>query len=641
MKKTLLTSLGLVAMLAATNVNAQILSETFDTAIPATWTIIDVDGHTSTSSQSAYASWAWGSGEALSSSWYDNAGTGPTDDWLITPGIVIPASGTFQLEYDAYSHEASYLEEYEILYSTTGNTVTDFTATALLTVVNEPFGDATTPNAHTIVLPAAVLGQTIYIAFHHTSDDESMLHIDNVVVKELLADDAAMTSVSTPAYLAAGNTNIAGVITNNGANTITAMDVTWDDGSGAQVDNLTGLNIAAGATYNFTHTTPLAVVAGSSYTLTVSVTLVGDLDATNNSLNTNTAGLTQIPTKIVVGEEKTGTWCGWCPRGGAGLAGMEATANFIGIAVHNNDPMAIANYDAGTATYHPDFNGYPHGAVDRVIGGDPSTFNTMHPARVTAIVPCDVKNVVAQFNSSTNMISVSADAEFYGNITGEYRMSCVIVEDDILGDGTALWNQVNYYSSTSQNQVLVDPVTGFDWQAAANPVNPTAFGGYDHAARSLSNNDIMGNAGSITTNPTIGVYSYNFTDVSSSVINDYNKSHAVVMVINAATSEILNATIVPITSATGINENNVVNSVSIFPNPTNQTATISFNVEKTALVKVEIFNAMGVLVQNESKTVSAGRQNLTFDGSNLSNGIYFVNITTGEQTISKKISLLK
>jgi len=60
--------------------NAQLISESFDTAIPATYTIIDVDGLTSTSGQSADASFSWGGGEALSSSWYDNNGTGPTDD---------------------------------------------------------------------------------------------------------------------------------------------------------------------------------------------------------------------------------------------------------------------------------------------------------------------------------------------------------------------------------------------------------------------------------------------------------------------------------------------------------------------------------------------------------------------------------
>jgi hypothetical protein len=71
----------------------------------------------------------------------------------------------------------------------------------------------------------------------------------------------------------------------------------------------------------------------------------------NNTLSANATTLTSIPEKFTVGEEKTGSWCGWCPRGAVALAQMETTPNFIGIAVHNADPMTISSYDGGIGTY--------------------------------------------------------------------------------------------------------------------------------------------------------------------------------------------------------------------------------------------------------------------------------------------------
>jgi hypothetical protein len=466
--------------------------------------------------------------------------------------------------------------------------------------------------------------------------------VDNVYYEFIFgtqsANDVELTSITNLSYAAAGNLNITGVLTNLGAGSITDLVITWNDGSGPQNDNLSGLNILSAGTYNFSHIIPLNVVAGTNYNIDIDVTLTGDANTADNSGSVAIGGLTQVPAKTVVGEEKTGTWCGWCPRGAVGLAGMEATSDFIGIAVHNSDPMAIANYDAGTANYHPDFTGYPHGAVDRVIGGDPGSFNTMHTQRASALVPCDVKNIVATLNQVTGQISVSADSEFYGTVTGEYRMSCVIVEDDIETTGSG-WSQTNYYDGTPGN--LVDPVSGFDWGSAGDPVSAVDFGGYDHVAKTLSNNDILGDAGSLPMNPSIGLYSHNFADVAGTVVNDIAKSHAVVMVVNASTGEILNAGKSSISVITDVNELVSKNiGFTIFPNPTQDFATISFSLEESKTVKMEVFNVLGeVISSNDLGQVNTGKHKLNFDGSKLSSGFYMVNLTIGNEILSRKISI--
>ncbi len=467
------------------------------------------------------------------------------------------------------------------------------------------------------------------------------LAIDNVVVYELPAYDVELTSLNIAPYVAAGNLTISGVVTNKGANTITSLDIAWNDG-GAPNNQTFPVNITPGGTYNFNHGTQLNVVAGTSYTINVDVTLASDANTADNSLSAPCAGLTLIPAKTVVGEEKTGTWCGWCPRGAVGLSSMASTSNFIGIAVHNSDPMAVTAYDNGTDAI-PGFTGYPYGGVDRVIGGDPSTFNSMHATRETEIVPCDVKNIVGIYNQATSQITVSADAEFYGNISGNYRMSCVLVEDDVTGTGSS-WDQTNYYSYQSQNLALTDPVTGFDWQAATNPASPAAFGYYDHVGRYLSSNTILGTPLSLpTSNVPIGVYSYTFPTIAGSTINDPNKTEAVVMVVNASTGEILNAGSSPLQIVTSVDDlQNVNYQFRVYPNPTTDVAEISFSLNAENSVKLEVYNALGSLVYVENEGVmNNGNHNISFDGSELTNGIYFVNLTIGDNIITKKLSISK
>ncbi len=648
MKKTLLSVFGFAAMMAGAN--AQIFSEDFDAGIPATFTLDDVDGGTPNANVGTLVD-AWNAGAgaddnglskdcALSTSWISTPTT--ADDWMSTPAIVIPVSvNTIVLEWNSMALDASYADGLQVFTSTSGATPADFTG-ANGSQVYISANELSVWTSHQVVIAD---NQTIYVGFRNNSTDQFVLAVDDIIVRELLPDDAEMTAANVAAFGTGGNENITGTITNNGSNAINSFDISYtiNGASPAVVENFTNM-IPSGGTYDYTLANPLVTVAGSSYNLEVTVIAANDADGANDMLTTDHTALTSIPTKVVVGEEKTGTWCGFCPRGAVGLAGMEATSDFIGIAVHNADPMTIANYDAGTATYHPDFTGYPHGAVDRVIGGDPSTFNAMHPQRASAIVPCAVNNIVAFYDQATSMISVSADADFVGNVTGEYRMSCVIVEDNIQTTGNG-WDQVNYYTANAYGS-LVDPVSGFEWHTAAASVVPTAFGGYDHVAISLSNDDILGDAGSLTMNPTIGTQNYAFANVSGSVATDqtFADVHAVVMIINAATGEIVNAGQSTISTATSTEEaiNAAKFQFNVYPNPAVDNANVSITLGTANNVKMEVYNATGALVvSKDAGVLTKGTHNMVFNGADLNAGFYLVNLTIGNDVISKKVTLTK
>ena len=463
------------------------------------------------------------------------------------------------------------------------------------------------------------------------------------------AVDASMDALGFNEYVSAGAVTITGTIRNVGLNTITSADISWSDGGPANNQTFS-VSIPQGGTYNFSHGTTLTATAGNSYNVCVTVTVVGDGNSANDQLCQNTTALTAIPVKTVVGEEKTGTWCGWCPRGFVGMAYMEAQQDFIGIAVHNgsNDPMRVTAYDAALGAYIP--GGYPGGGVDRVIDGDPgaSSFLGMHNQRKTATVPCDVKNIVATYNTQSGMINVSADSEWYGSIPGNFRMSCVIVEDDLMPSGGGQWDQVNYYAGGGNGSMQFPTGINNNYNFGANPGNdpaaPSLYGGYDHVARSLSNNDILGDAGSLPASTVpLGTHNHAFTAIPNSTVSNANNAHAIVFVVNASTGEILNAGKASLSTINSAEELETAKfMMNVYPNPTNDVSTISFNLSKVALVNMEVYNTMGSLVFSKgAENMAPGVHQFTFDGSDLPNGIYFVNLTIGNELVTKKVSLLK
>lgn len=623
MKKVILSAIIGVFGVSA---NAQLFQETFDSEIPASWTIIDADGFTSVTAQAAWAAWAHYSTyqSAASSSWYDNSGTGPSDDWLITPGITIPGSGNFQLVFDAASHEASYLEEYEVLLSTTGTAMGDFT-TNLLSVTNEP----NSWNNHVISLPAAVLGSTIYIAFHHISMDESLLHIDNVTVQEVYPNDISLESLNVDRFVEAGMVTIAGQVKNVGADNITSFDITWDDGSGPNSQTFT-TTITSGSTYNFSHSTQLNAVGGTWYDIDVTATLAGDGDVTNNDATTWVSAVTEKVDKNTIGEEKTGTWCGWCPRGAVALEDMEATAEFIGVAVHNGDPMTVTSYDSNIGLYVP--GGYPGAGVDRVETGDPTDFPSMHAARVNEVSPASISVSATQSGSN---IEITVSADFVGPIqAGDFRLGCIITEDNVTGTASG-YAQANYYDGGGAGAL---DGAGHDWTTAGNPV-PADEMEYDHVARALGGNAINGSSGTLPGTIAAGSTESHTYTIAVDPSWNLDNCHFVGFIADAESGEILNAaSSSSYTGNVGIVNNETSFDVQLFPNPTSDISNLKLTIMEAGDVNITIYNAMGDLVYtNSNQQLEAGQYYFPIQVSDYAAGVYTIKTTVNEEIAVKKL----
>lgn len=79
-----------------------------------------------------------------------------------------------------------------------------------------------------------------------------------------------------------------------------------------------------------------------------------------------------------------------------------------------------------------------------------------------------------------------------------------------------------------------------------------------------------------------------------------------------------------------------------YPNPFNPTTVIKYEIKEPTHLSLRIFDSLGRLVEVlEEATKSAGRHEVKFDGSKLSSGFYFYQLTSDKFNFTKKMLLVK
>jgi hypothetical protein len=79
-----------------------------------------------------------------------------------------------------------------------------------------------------------------------------------------------------------------------------------------------------------------------------------------------------------------------------------------------------------------------------------------------------------------------------------------------------------------------------------------------------------------------------------------------------------------------------------YPNPFNPATNLEFGISKLGFVSLKVYDVLGKEVMtlvNENRP--PGRYSVTFDGSNLSSGIYFYKIESGDFVQVKRMALIK
>ncbi len=638
--KKIFTLLFLVVLF--TGLKAQVVfQENFDAvadgAMPTGWTLFNLDGLTPSTSLTANHPYdqAWNcyaqagmqitSKCAWSVSWFTAAAI--ANRWMFTPAIVIPATNPV-VQYLVVAQDPAYPDGYELRIMTTAPTAANImTSTVLSSVTAAP----STPTTMSVNL-SAYAGQTVYIGWRNNSNDKFLLAVDDVVVKSLSPINATLSSINTASYVVAGNTNVTGTIANNGGNAITSYDVTYkvDGGAASAVYSVAGANIASLATATFTHNIPANLAVGQ-HAIQVTISNVNggvDGDTTDNVLTKTVNVLSSIPTKRVFCEEATGTWCGYCVRGIVYMGQMETAhpTDWVGVAVHNADPMVVTEWDAGIGAY-PGFTGYPTIIVDRTLLDDPSNAAACYTTQKAVVSPVDVN--IANVTNTAGVISFDVKATPVTTGTVDWRIDGAVYEMDVTWQDDAApttdsttFQQHNYYAANA-----LGAMGGFESLPAVIPAN---YMHYNFVNRALLGG-FSGTASSIPASIVDGtVYTQNYTYTIPAYQHSWNL-RLVGFVIDQATGKVLNSIQVPL-SAAGITENNSSPvSIKMYPNPSKGIVNISGITGKSQITVTDVFGKTVLIVEN-TKVV---------DLSNYSNGIYFIRVNSNNNITTEKVILNK
>ena len=297
MKKILLS---IAAVSFSFGLSAQFYSEDFEgvtvPALPSGWTQVTVatDGGYKTSTDMTSAYFDFPAHTQYVGTNDDDCNCDKANEELISDPITL-SSGSFILSFE-YVLGAYYGETAEVGISVGGS----YTQLAIIPPTNSN-GPHVWTNASFDI--SSYAGQTVNIVwiYHDNNDWGSGLMIDDVSVAQPAAVDMAMTAITVAPTVAAGATSITGTVTSNSASTITSIDISWNDGSGANSETF-AVNMNYGDTYDFTHATALNTTGGQTYNVDVTVSAAGDADASNDMLSTSISAVSSVVPRVVVGE---------------------------------------------------------------------------------------------------------------------------------------------------------------------------------------------------------------------------------------------------------------------------------------------------------------------------------------------------
>ena len=431
---------------------------------------------------------------------------------------------------------------------------------------------------------------------------------------------------------------------NRGAFSVNSMDLNYRVNGGATVtSSLNSLSIGSGDFYNTTHPTAWTPSADGSYTIEAWASNInGNADGvnSNDTVTFKVSAVANPPQRVVVIEEKTGTWCGWCPRGLIGMDDMTSQYpnTVAGIAVHNADPMEVGVYDNNIGTVAP--GGYPGSAVDRILGPDPNTadlqtaYNLRQDVAATVAVGIDKVN----YDEVSGQISVDISAEFFADFdNADLRLLMVLTEDSVYGTGAG-YAQANYYSSASQNIALNG--YGRNWQTSP-AVIPASEMKYDHVARGIYPN-FFGDVNSIPANVTFGQQvTHTLTASLPTSVLDDDKVHVIVMLVNNDTYEVLNSKSTKLKSSGNVSleELTSANQLNVYPNPASDRVYINAE-DVEGDIEVQLVNSVGQPVLAKQYNTESAKL-IELNTSDFASGVYILTVKTNDQSFSQRISIVK
>lgn len=424
-------------------------------------------------------------------------------------------------------------------------------------------------------------------------------------------------------------------ISNTGVAALTEIELAVSVNSATENVTFSGLNVAPLSGSTRVDLTDL--ITASQATTNVTVEIVGvnggsENGSTETSASFSVTGYELAENRGVFVEEATGTWCTWCPRGGAFMDLLKECyqQHFIGVAVHNGDPMADATYNSGIGGL---ISGYPSAVFERNEIVDPSQLIAPVLAKAQEFAPVALR---AGATNSNGEFTLSVEVHANIDLDGDFNLLGVVTEDGVTGTASG-YAQVNAYSGSGSaypldwysNQPSPVPAS----EMVYNEVGRGLIGGFsgETASISIASGEIFTHQFATAALPATiqnldNVYiNFVLLDAAGNVVNAWKQSYQETLDYALSADELVLD----------------IESVKVSPNPTSTDALLTLTLEETSDVSVELVDVTGKLLTSSKLNNQNGALTIPVSTANLVSGIYFVNVQAGNTLVTKRLIVNK
>ncbi len=456
------------------------------------------------------------------------------------------------------------------------------------------------------------------------------------ILAQLSAYDVGLRKISTKGWAKSGESlEISGEITNLGTQVLESVKINWAVGNqNPNVFEFDGLNLSKSHSETFIHDELLLVTGAEDIILKVWVSDPNgeqDEKSRNDTLYKTIQVINGFPKRMILLEEFTGTWCGWCPRGPITYRDIIKPnyPNVILAALHNGDDMVTSDGNTIVSTFA---SAFPTGMIDRKpINSRPISLSTEE--WVPSLNDMDMEFTPAEINvynyywPDTYEWKIEVVVDFIMDYSGDLRLNCIILEDSVTGTGSG-YNQVNYYNTRTdypELQGIGSPIVGYP---------------HNHVVREMISGP-WGQSGIIPKNVKRGER-YILSKIIKPKVGWDMRQIRLVGILQAYSSStaarpILNATETELHMATGYSLYDLKTKVKIFPNPVNNIAVIDFGTIPEEKTMVEVINISGQSVYNKVLPPMTSGKEINIDMADWNSGIYFVRIVSKDKTETIKV----
>ncbi len=431
------------------------------------------------------------------------------------------------------------------------------------------------------------------------------------------AYDMGAQSESVASYLILGQApfSIIGTFQNFGTATVTSYDMNYSVNGGPAVTGTIGsVSVATNGTHTGTHPTGWTPSATGSYSVSIWANNInGNADQYNNNdtLDFMVTVVDTLTPRTVCMEVFTSSTCVPCVAGNANM--------------DNNILPNVSGYTV--IKYQQDFPG----------NGDPyQTAESIARRGYYGINSIPRMEIDGQWDGNASSLTIP--------IVNSYQAEPAFMEIDITNAsvlGTTVSVQatikplINYVGNNfSYHVVVTEKIT----------YNNASTNGETEFHEVMMNMHPNQNGTAITSLTAMTPINVNFASIpmASTNVEQYSDLRVVVFVQDNSTKKILQSAwmdVADLNSAPSLDaQGEGINNV--FPNPANEQTTVSVQLAQDKNITWTMYNAMGQQVlEGRQENTTVGENLIPVNTAELAEGIYFLNVTAGEKTFTRKVTI--